>query len=117
MSEQALVIVERHPDLVLAHVQPETIDERNLAAVHAEVAAAGSESPDLPVVLDMTRVLFMPSMSLAGFIRLSQLFRSKKQRLVLINLQPAVRDTLVVTKLDRLFEIRPNLVALRAGPG
>jgi anti-anti-sigma factor len=63
----------------------------------------------------MARVNFMPSMSLAGLLRLSQLFRSRKQRLVLIGLQSSVRETLVVTKLDRLFEIHKDLAAARGG--
>jgi anti-anti-sigma factor len=117
MSEQAVAIVERHPDLIVVHLQPEIIDERNLAAVHAAVAAAGSESPQLPVAVDMARVNFMPSMSLAGLIRLSQHFKSRKQRLVLVNMQAAVRETLVITKLDRLFEIRPDLSGLRGPQG
>jgi anti-anti-sigma factor len=117
MSEQSVAIVERHPDLIVVHIQPEAIDDRNLTAIHTAVDSAGSESPQTPVAVDMTRVNFMPSMSLAGFIRLSQLFKSRKQRLVLVNLQPAVRETLVVTKLDRLFEIHPDLSALRGPPG
>ena len=117
MSEPQIATVERHPELVVVHVQPERVDEGNLAEFHAAVATAGSESPELPVAVDMARVRFVPSMSLAGLIRLSQLFKSKKQRLVLVNLQPAVRETLVVTKLDRLFEIHPDLSALRSSLG
>jgi anti-anti-sigma factor len=112
MAEQATTIVERQPGLVVVRVQPESIDERNLAAVTGEVAAAGAESPQLPVAVDLGRVSFMPSLSLAGLIQLAQLFRSRKQRLVLINLQPPVRETLLITKLDRVFEIQHDLAAL-----
>jgi anti-anti-sigma factor len=117
MSQQSVATVEKLPDMVVVHLQPEKIDEKNLPDIHEAVVKAGTDSPQLPVIVDMARVDFMPSMSLAGLIRLLQLFKSRKQRLVLVALQPGVRDTLVVTKLDRLFEIHRDLAAMKAAQG
>ncbi len=65
MSESAVTVVERHPNVVVVHVQAERLDEKNLSAVRADTSAAGAESPQRAVVLDMARVGFMPSLSLA----------------------------------------------------
>ena len=117
MSDQAVTIVEKHPGLTVVRVQPERIDERSLAAMRAEVAAAGAGAPELPVALDLAKVAFMPSLSLGGLIQLAQVFKARQQRLVLVNLQAAVRETLVVTRLDRLFEIHHDLSSLTGGAG
>jgi len=116
MSEQT-TIIERHRDLVVIHIQPETINEQNLESIRSGIVAAALESPQSPVALDMGRVAFLPSLSMAGLIQLSQSFRSRKQRLVLFGLRPAVREALVLTRLDRLFEIQHDLSAVVAGPG
>ena len=99
-------------DLVLVRVQPETIDDRNLDAMRAEVTAAASASPRLPVAVEMSRVKFMPSLSLAGLIQLSQSFKGRKQRLVFVGLHSEVRQTLVLMRLDRLFEIHDDLSSI-----
>jgi anti-anti-sigma factor len=112
MPDETATILERRTNLIVLHVQPERLDETSLKALRAETAAAGSSSPDLPVVLDMGKVAFLASLSLGGLVQLTQAFRARKQRLILSNLQPAVRETIAITRLDRLFEIVDDLSAL-----
>jgi len=113
MPDSAVTIIERHPNVVVVHVQPESLDERNLSAVRADTSAAGAESPLLAVVLDLAKVGFMPSMSLGGLVQLSREFKARGQRLVLTGLQPVVRETMAITRLDRLFEIQDDPSSLQ----
>ncbi len=117
MPEPAVTTVEPRKGLVLVRVELESIDDRNLEALCAEVTAAGAASPQLPVAVDFTRVNFMPSVTMAGLIQLSQQFRSRKQRLALVNLQPSVREALVLMRLDRVIELQRDLSAFTGGPG
>lgn len=117
MPEPSVTVVEQRGGLVIVRVELEKIDERNLEAVRSEVAAAGAASPQLPVAVDLGRVGFMPSITMAGLIQLAQLFRARKQRLVFVNLQPDVRESLVVMRLDRVIELQHDLSALTGGPG
>ena len=112
MSESAVTVVERHPNLVVVHVQPGSLDEKNLAVVRADTSAAGAESPELTVALDLAKVGFLPSMSLGGLVQLSREFKARGQRLVLTGLQQTIRETMAITRLDRLFEIHEDLSAL-----
>ncbi len=112
MSEPAATVVERRPSVIVVRVQSDRLDETNIAAVRSEVSAAGADSPQLPVALDMANVSFVPSLSLGGLIELSQLFKARGQRLVLANVQPPVRQILAITRLDRLFEIHDDLEGL-----
>ena len=112
MPDPTATAIERHPSVVVVRVQADRLDETNLAAVRSEVSAAGSESPQLAVALDLVNVSFVPSLSLGGLVQLAQIFKGRGQRLVLTNLQPPVRQTITVTRLDRLFEIQDDLSAL-----
>jgi anti-anti-sigma factor len=115
MPESPATAAEKRSNIVVVRVLADRIDEGNLAAVRAETAAAGAESPQATVALDMGNVEFVPSVSLGGLIQLSQLFKGRHQRLVLVNLQPSVRETMVLTRLDRLFEIQSDLSGLLRG--
>ena len=112
MPDPTATIIERHPGVTVVRVQADRLDETNLTAVRAEVSAAGLDSPHLPVALDMSNIAFIPSLSLGGLVQLAQIFKARGQRLVLANLQPPVRQTITITRLDRLFEIQDDLSAL-----
>lgn len=112
MPDPIATIVERHPSIVVVRIQADRLDETNLAAVRSEVSAAGLDSPHLPVALDLCNVGFLPSLSLGGLVQLAQIFKVRSQRLVLANLQPSVRQTITITRLDRLFEIQDDLSTL-----
>ena len=113
MPDSPVTIIERRSSVVVVHVQPESLDERNLSAVRADTSAAGAESPQLAVVLDLAKVGFMPSLSLGGLVQLQQEFKARGQRLVLTGLQQAVRETMAITRLDRLFEIQNDSSSLQ----
>jgi anti-anti-sigma factor len=112
MPDQTATVIERHPNVVVVRVQADRLDETNLAAVRAEALAAASEASQLPVALDLGNVGFVPSLSLGGLVQLLQALKVQGQRLVLTNLQPPVRQTITVTRLDRLFEIQDDLSGL-----
>ncbi len=112
MPDPTATVVEQHPGVVVVRVQTDHLDETNLAAVRSEVSAAGLDWPHLPVALDMGNVGFLPSLSLGGLVQLAQVFKARGQRLVLANLQAPVRQTITITRLDRLFEIQDDLSAL-----
>lgn len=117
MPDPKVTSIERQSSLVVVHVEVERLEENSLATVRADVSAAGAESPQLPVVLDLAKVSFMPSLSLGALVQLTRQFKARNQRLVLIGLQPFVRETMAITRLDRLFEIHSDLSALTAEGG
>ena len=108
-------VVERSNDVIVIRVQVKDLDETHTKAVHAEVNAAAAESPALPFILDLSSVKFLPSLTLGAMVRLGQSFRARNQRLVLVGLQPTIRQVLTITKLDRMFEIQDDVdAALKA---
>jgi anti-anti-sigma factor len=115
MPESPVTAIEPQPDLVVVRVLPERLDEEQLRQLQADVRAATGTHPGLPFVLDLAQVSFMPSLSLAGLLRLRSEFAARQQRLTLAGVQPQVRDVFVVTRLDRVFDLQDDVAAaLRA---
>jgi anti-sigma B factor antagonist len=111
MQDAPVTAVEQQPDLVLIRVLVERLAEDELRSLAGEVRGAAESNPGLPVVLDMARVNFVPSLSLAALIRIHTEFRGRDQRLLLAAMQPQVRDVFVMTRLDRLFEMHESVEA------
>ena len=108
-------VVESQDDVVVIRVQVTDLSEAHTKAVQAEVNAAAAAFPALPFILDLARVKFLPSLTLGAMVRLGQSFRARNQRLLLVGLQPTIRQVLTITKLDRMFEIHDDVdAALRA---
>ncbi len=111
MSDSPIASVEEMPDVVVLHVEVEELKEEELHQLQVEVRAVADANPGQPCIIDLARVSFMPSLSLAALIRLHSEFHARKQRLIFAGLQPHVRDLFVMTRLDRLFELHVNVDA------
>ena len=77
--------------------------------MRAEVLAGAEQARDLPVVLDLSNVGFFPSVSLGAVVVLLNTLKKAGQKLILVGLQPPVREALAITRLDKLFEIRDDV--------
>jgi anti-sigma B factor antagonist len=118
MSDAAVTLIEHPPEAVVVRVQVDRLDESSLKVLRSDTSAAAAESPHLPVILDLAKVAFMPSLSLGAMVQLAKEFQIRKQRLILAGLQPFVRETMSITRLDRLFEIHEDLpAAVKAARG
>jgi anti-anti-sigma factor len=111
MSEPAAAKIEKQPDVVVLRVSVLRLDEDGLRRLQTEIHAAAAESPQLPLVIDLSEVEFLSSLALAAFIRLASDFRERRQRLMLSGLRPDVRQVFVLTRLDRLFEMFDDVAA------
>ena len=94
---------------VLATLQCAELDEPHASDMQQKIQAATEQAPDLAVVLDMSQVRFVPSLSLGALVTLLQHAKQKQQRFILVGLQPEVRQSLAVCRLDKLFEIYDTL--------
>lgn len=111
MSDTPVTQIENLGDVVVVRVLAPQLDELPAREMQHDVIAAAAETPHSPFVLDMSQVTFMPSLSLAVLVRISSDLRSRNQRLILAGLQPMVRQVIVVTRLDRLFELAESAEA------
>lgn len=111
MPDSPIAAIEEISDVIVVHVLLDSLDEHQLRRLQGEIRAAADANPSRPCVLDLARVNFVPSLSLAALIRLHTEFQTRQQRLALAALQPQVRDVFLTTRLDRLFELHDDVAA------
>ncbi len=70
----------------------------------------------MPIVLDMSRVKFAPSVALGSLVHLSKSFRLEGRRVALIGVDQRVRGTIQVTQLHKVLEIHDTIAQLLATP-
>ena len=109
MSNQQVTSISQRDDIVVAVVHQAEMDEEATRRMQAEVLAGAEQARELPVVLDLSSVSFFPSLSLGAIITLLKTLEARGQKLILVGLQPPVRESLAVTRLDKLFEIRDDV--------
>ena len=114
MSEQQVMSITQCDDLVVAVVQQAEMDEEATGKMQAEVLAGTEQAGGLPVALDLSNVSFFPSLSLGAIVTMLSTLKARGQRLILVGLQPPVRESLALTRLDKLFEIRDDVEDVQA---
>lgn len=105
MSDEKVVSIEQTDEILLAVVHCEQMKESETQVMQTEVLASAEQARHLPVVLDLSDVAFIPSVTLGALVVLLQELKKSGQRFLLAGLQPDVRGTLALTRLDKLFEI------------
>ena len=105
MAESGTVTIKRHDRVVLVTVECERMEDKHARALQTEVTKAAEETPNLPVVLDMSRVAMLPSLSIGAIVTLWQKFKQDNRRFILVGLHDEIRQTLTICRLDKLFEM------------
>jgi anti-sigma B factor antagonist len=109
MPSTSALSIEPAADHILAVVNQPQLNDTLLDKLHADTLAAAAQHPDLPVVLDLSLVNYVPSLALGTLVMLMRHLKNSNRRFMLVGLQPDVRTVLTITRLDKLFEIHPNL--------
>ena len=111
MTNQPTVTIEPRDDVIYALVNQARLDDSAVDRLHGEVLSAAAQKPNVPVVVDLSHVNYMPSMALGTLVMLMRHLKNSERRFVLIGLQHEVRTVLAITRLDKLFEIQTDLEA------
>ncbi len=108
MSEPQAVSIQPHAEVVWAVIHRPTLDEATIEQLQAEITKAMSQQSTLPVILDMSKVEFVPSSGLGVLVTLMRSIKKQNRRFILVGLLQEVRTTLALTHLDKLLEIYPR---------
>jgi anti-anti-sigma factor len=105
MSDQPVCEVDKRDVAVVASIGVRRLDHNSTNQLKAEVAAAAAGAPRYSIILDMSKLEFVPSVALGALVDLVRTLRQGGQRLLLVGLNRQIRSTLAVTRLDKLMEI------------
>jgi anti-sigma B factor antagonist len=119
MSEKQRVIIQPHAEAIIGVICEPRFDDIIVDQMQAEISVAAAKRSAAPVILDMSKVDYVPSIGLGALVGLSRRLRQDGHRFLLAGLQAQVRTLFTITRLDKLFEIRSNvddaLAHLKAG--
>src|SRR5688572_25916493 len=105
------VTVETGGNAVVARVNLKLFDDASLKRMNQLIDEAATKPGVTAVVLDMSRVQIVPSLGLGALVQLSNKCKARGQRLKLAAVQPQVRQTMSITRLDRTFELVDSVEA------
>jgi anti-anti-sigma factor len=104
------LIVETTDHAVIARVNLKLFDDANLKRMDEMIDKAACGRPGVDtIVLDLSRVRILPSLGLGALLQLTNKYKERHQRLILAALQPQVRTTLTITKLDQVLELEDSV--------
>lgn len=109
MSETQVTAVERRGEVTVVRVLPESLDVETTSTLQEDVLAAAMVSPKIPVVLDLSGVKTIPSVALSMLVVLLSELKKTDQKLILVGVQSMVRESLAITRLNELLEIRDDV--------
>ena len=101
--------VQPHDDVLLVVVIPSRLDETSARDLVDEVLVAAASKPSVPVVLDLSRVKFAPSVALGSLVQLSKGFKLDNRRMAIIGINRRLMDAIRVTRLHVVLEIHDTL--------
>jgi len=104
-------IIEIVPHDTVLHVRvlPRRLDASKAEELENLVSHAVLARPVVPLVLDLGNVKFAPSVALGVFVNLLRGMDMSGRRTFFIGVNPQVRGTLAVTRLDAMITVREKL--------
>ena len=109
MSENSVTKVKPHDLVLLIEVCTRTLNDISTRVLVDEVYTAAGQYPKKPIVLDLGRVRFAPSVALGSLVQLSKSFQIDGRRVVLVRVDQRLRDSIRVTRLDKILEIHGTI--------
>ncbi len=105
MPDSSVTEVKPHDQVLLIEVCKRTLNDISTRALVNDVYTAAGQYPKKPIVLDLGRVRFAPSVALGSLVQLSKSFQIDGRRVVLVSVDQRLRDSIRVTRLDKVLEI------------
>ena len=104
------VVIEMTDHAVIARVHLKLFDDKSLKRMDELIDKAACGRPGVnDIVLDLSRVQIVPSLGLGAILQLHNKYKERHQHVMLAGVQPQVRTTLAITKLDRILDLRDSV--------
>ena len=113
-EKPAPVTVERTGSAVVARAQVKMLDDEALKTLTRQIddASAGGGGGGVQlVVIELSKVMILPSMALGLLVQIANKCKTREQRLKLAGVPPQVRQVFSITRLDRVFQFADSVEA------
>jgi anti-sigma B factor antagonist len=93
---------------VVRFVDRKILDEGNIQEVGQELFSLVEEDQRQKILLNFSTVDFLSSAALGKLITLDKKVKASGGHLKLSNIRPNIYEVFTITRLDKLFDIRPD---------
>ena len=108
MSRQRITVEDVGDVAVVQFVDKKILDEQNIQMIGDDLFRLVDELGRRKLLLNFTNVDFMSSAALGKLIRLHQRLTQVGGKLVLSGISKDIMQVFVLTKLDKILEIKPD---------
>lgn len=110
MEENRILTTRRQDSCFIAEIAGQRISEGPVVeAIQSQLADLIERDPKRKILIDFQQVELMSSAMLGVLVRLYRDLAENGGRIVLCGLQPPVRKTFELTRLDQLFRIEEDV--------
>lgn len=85
------------------------LDETQLQGLETSFMPLIEQNPKIQLIIDFSNVKFLTSSVLGLLIRISKKVYESDGRLRLCSINPKIMEVFRITRLDKIFEIYPNI--------
>jgi len=112
MPDTDVIAIHEESGCFVAELEGPRISEGPIvAAMQERLTQLLADDPQKKILIDFRQIELMSSATLGVLVRLYRDLSEQGGRIVLCGLQPPVRKTFELTKLDQLFRIEPDTAA------
>jgi anti-anti-sigma factor len=109
MSESSDIEVRSTGEVILVRIGASELNPDLAEELPGRVDEAADEAPELPVVVDLSSVTYIPSVAIGALVGMWQKYKTPDRGFVLVGLGPQVREVLTICRLTKLFDIRETV--------
>lgn len=105
-EQKSRINVKRQDDITIVEfTERKILDEVNIAQIGQQFDSLVAETAIPKIIVDFSNVSHMSSSALGMLITLHKRIREKNGQLRLANIQPAIFEIFVITRLNEIFQI------------
>jgi len=101
--------IRQHEQVLLIAVLKRSLDDDSSRKMADDVLTAVAARPNVPIVLDLSKVQFAPSVTLGSLVQLSKSLKLDGHRIALIGVNKRTLEAIRVTRLHTVLEMHDTL--------
>ena len=109
MTHSSVCEIDQRKDVLLVVVSKRSLDDQSTRTLVDCIQTAAAQHLGVPIVLDLQKLKFAPSVAIGAIVQLSKSFQLDRRRVALVGVDRRVRDSIAVTRLDQYLEIHDTL--------
>lgn len=103
--EPTIVKVEPRNNAIITRICRAELDHESTVKLKSELTSIIASHPELPIIVDMQEVEFVPSIALGALVEVHLSLKKSGRRLAIACLRPAIEDIMKLSGLNNMLQI------------